>query len=58
MTSYIIGEARYEGEKLVEVGIQCMDQPEGPHYYLWEYEVAPVSDVVQWLKQGDEVITV
>src|SRR5450830_1810379 len=53
MAKFRIGETRYDGEKLVEVAIQCLDEPDGP--FLCECEVAPVSEVVRRLKQGDAV---
>lgn len=53
MAKFRIGETRYDGEKLVEVAIQCLDEPDGP--FLFECEVAPVSEVVRRLKQGDAV---
>lgn len=53
MAKFGIGETRYGGEKRVEAAIQCRDEPDGP--LLYEGEVAPVSAVVQRLKQGDAV---
>ncbi|MFZ2389289.1 MAG: hypothetical protein WAW69_15945 [Polaromonas sp.] len=53
MPNFAIGETRYEGEKLVEVAIQCLDDPDGP--FLYECEVLAVSEVVRMLKQGDAV---
>ena len=53
MARFRIGETRYDGEKLVEVAIQCLDEPDGP--FLYEGEVAPVSEVVRRLRQGDAV---
>lgn len=53
MARFRIGEAFYDGEKLVEVAIQCLDEPDGP--FLYEVEVAPVTEVVRRLKQGDAV---
>jgi hypothetical protein len=53
MAKYVIGEARFEGETLVEVAIQCIDEPDGP--FLFDCEVATVSEVVQRLKLGDTV---
>ena len=53
MAKFRIGETRYDGEKLVEVAIQCLDEPDGP--FLYECEVAPVSEVVRRLKHGDAV---
>lgn len=55
MALYGIGEARFEGTTLVEVAIQCMDEPDGP--FLYECEVAPVSEVVRRLKLGDTALT-
>ena len=56
MNSYIIGAARHEGGKLVEVAIQCTDEPEGP--YLYECDEVSVSEVIERLKQGDTLVTV
>ena len=53
MAKFRIGETLYDGEKLVEVAIQCLDEPDGA--FLYECEVAPVSEVVRKLKQGDAV---
>lgn len=53
MAKFAIGETRYDGEKLVEVAIQCLDEPDGP--FLYECEVAPVSEVVRRIQQGDAV---
>ena len=51
-----LGAARHEGGKLVEVAIQCTDEPEGP--YLYECDEVSVSEVIERLKQGDTLVTV
>ena len=48
VAKFRIGETRYHGEKLVEVAIQCLAEPDGS--FLYECEVAPVSVVVRRLK--------
>lgn len=53
MAKFGIGETRYDGEKLVEVAIQCLDEADG--LYLIECEVMAVSEVVRKLNQGDAV---
>ena len=53
MSQYGICEARFEGKALVEVAIQCLDEP--GEEFLYECEVVPVSEVVRRLKQGDTV---
>jgi len=53
MNTYIIGAARHENGKLVEVAIQCTDEPEGP--YLYECEEAEVSEVIRRIRSGDKV---
>ena len=53
MAKFGIGETHYDGEKRVEVAIQCRDEPDGP--LLYEGEIAHVSAVVRRLKQGDAV---
>ena len=55
MAQYGIGEARFEGATLVEVAIQCMDEP--GEEFLYECEVVPVSEVVRRLKLGDTALT-
>jgi hypothetical protein len=55
MAKYAIGEARFEDQTLVEVAIQCMDEPGEP--FLSECEVAPVSEVVRRLRLGDTALT-
>jgi hypothetical protein len=56
MANYVIEQARYDGERLVEVDIRCADGASGPSRS--EGEVVPVSDVVHRLKQGDKVTTI
>lgn len=58
MSSYLIGEARHEDGKLVEVALQCIDAPEAPHYHLHECEIADVDKVIELLKGGDQVTTI
>lgn len=58
MALYGIGETFYQGEKLVEVSLQCLDQPEEPYFHLHECEIASVGDVVRLLKQGEQVVTI
>jgi hypothetical protein len=53
MAQYGIGEARFEGKTLVEVAIQCLDEP--GEEFLYECEVVPVGEVIRRLKQGDTV---
>mgnify|MGYP001548449743 CR=1 FL=1 len=55
MNSYAIGAARHENGKLVEVAIQCIDEPLGP--YLYECEETTVSDVIERIRSGDKVVT-
>ena len=55
MAQYGIGEARFEGTTLVEVAIQCMDEP--GEEFIYECEVALVSEVVRRLKLGDTALT-
>ena len=58
MSDYLIGQARHEGGKLVEVALQCIDAPEAPHYHLYECEIADVGQVIELLKAGDQVTTI
>lgn len=51
MARFTLTQTRYEGEKLVEVELENLDEPFGPNRY--ESEVVPVSEVVHRLKQGD-----
>ncbi|OOG58034.1 hypothetical protein [Polaromonas sp. C04] len=55
MNSYVIGAARHENGKLVEVAIQCIDEPQGP--YQNECEDAFVDDVIERIRRGDKVVT-
>jgi hypothetical protein len=54
MVNYVVGEVRYEDDQLVEVSIQCFDEPDGP--FLYECEVVPVDEVVRRIKRGDKVV--
>lgn len=58
MADYLIGSARHEDGKLVEVALQCIDSPEAPHYHLHECEIADLDKVIELLKGGDQVSTI
>lgn len=57
MSEFLIGKARHEAGKLVEVALQCIDAPEALHYHLYDCEIADVGQVIELLNAGEQVCT-
>ncbi len=55
MSNYVIGQSLYQGGKLVEVVIQCLDAPEPPDYHLYEAYLSEPGDVVGLIRTGAQV---
>ncbi|CAN7336846.1 hypothetical protein [Polaromonas sp. LjRoot131] len=56
MSEYVIGQSLYQGGKLIEVTIQCLDAPEPPDYHLYEAHSIEPEDVVGLIKRGHRVM--
>jgi hypothetical protein len=56
MSTYVIGEIGLQGDKIVEVSIECGDAiEEGSPFQKYECVTQPVGEVVRWIKAGDIV---
>ena len=56
MSQYFIGEIGLQGNKMVEVSIECTDPlPDDSESSFWDCLTRPVAVVVQWIKDGSEV---
>ena len=55
MSEFVIGQSHFNDGKLVEVAIQCTDDPAPPEYHLFEAHLMEPSGVIDLIKEGHAV---